>query len=270
MPKHATTAEIDKAKGTSCSISFQGVDWKDAKNVFTCEPQNIYFDQCKVAKQAMRAIQEQYGCSKVYDYHDPASYSSIFSKSQAFNPDPNRASKLVLQITVSNLLYSLKKEALEIMATTDIVNYERCLKMKKRGECNREFLAEVGLETRFKDGNLFGKDKRWQRADEQLAGLGILVMLPDGKYYMEGNSQVKKTWETCGDVARSLEMDHIQICRCLSDTRNKRVHYYGIQLRYTKNNFEPTEPFEDASALKYKKCKMCRQPGHVYPMNCNT
>ena len=103
----------------------------------------------------------------------------------------------------------------------------------------------------------------------------ILVMLPDGKYVMEDdNPQVRKTWGNCAQVAKSLGMKHYdstQFSLCLVPTKTKtRVHYYGIQLRYTLDNVNPTESFKNVACLVYRKCGKCHKfPGHKYPDQCS-
>ena len=117
----------------------------------------------------------------------------------------------------------------------------------------KKHLFEVGI--RFEKG-------------EHLAGKRILVMLPEGNYYMENDNSQVKTWGNCGEVAKSLKVNVQKIVHCLTDTKEKRVHYCGIQLRYTENNSEPTEPFVNVEDLVYRQCRACSKPGHIYPAKC--
>ena len=121
----------------------------------------------------------------------------------------------------------------------------------------------------FKEGNDIGFQK-----SKHLIGDMILVMLPDGKYVMEDdNPQVMKTWENCAQVAKSLGMEHYdskKFSLCLEPTKNNnRVHLYGIQLRHTEDNLNPTKPFKKVTCLVYRQCYKCQQSGHKYPDQCS-
>jgi len=136
---------------------------------------------------------------------------------------------------------------------------------------------------------MFEKDpilhERWVAMVDQSALIGfkkskhltdkrILVMLPDGNYVMEDdNPEVIKTFANCARVRKYLGMKHYdstQFSLCLEPTKkNNRVHLYGIQLRHTEDNLNPTKPFKKVACLVYRQCNKCQQSGHKYPDQCS-